>query len=70
MKILAIILITILLFSTSCREQKNAEKMIPVESDGGIGDGAENLDSLLKYQTPPIISEKTRDTLLIKRDSL
>ncbi|MGJ8666663.1 MAG: hypothetical protein ACSHW7_09875 [Patiriisocius sp.] len=44
--------------------------MIPVEADGGIGDGAEPLDSLLKYQTPPVISKENRDTLLIKTDSI
>ena len=35
----------------SCREQNTKEeKMIPVEADNGIGDGAPSLDSLLQNQ--------------------
>ncbi len=34
-----------------CRDKKEeTPKMMPVEADGGIGDGAEPLDSILKRQ--------------------
>ncbi|RDK84903.1 hypothetical protein C8D94_104287 [Marinirhabdus gelatinilytica] len=40
-----------LFLAMACREINNTnEKMMPVEADGGIGDGAPSLDSLLKAQ--------------------
>ncbi len=70
MKYILIVLILSSFIFSNCRSKKAEEKMIPVEADGGIGDGAEPLDSLLKYQTPPVISKENRDTLLIKTDSI
>ncbi|GEQ86857.1 hypothetical protein ULMS_23650 [Patiriisocius marinistellae] len=70
MKLIHITFILSCVFLLNCREQKKEEKMIPVEADGGIGDGAPSLDSLLKHQTPPVISEKKRDSLTIKTDSI
>tara|TARA_A100000171_G_C2135993_1_gene150289 strand:- start:2557 stop:2745 length:189 start_codon:yes stop_codon:yes gene_type:complete len=49
MKKIAFLLLLMIAF-TSCREQKKEEKMMPVEADGGIGDGAPPLDSLVKAQ--------------------
>ncbi len=56
-------LILILTLAISCREQvKKEEKMIPVEADGGIGDGAPPLDSLLQNQKDSL-QTKPKDTI-------
>lgn len=56
-------LIFIFALTISCREQvKNEEKMIPVEADGGIGDGAPSLDSLLKKQEDSL-QIKSKDSI-------
>jgi len=61
-KLCALLLLTLFIFA--CREQQNKqEDMIPVEADGGIGDGAPSLDSLLE-------AEKAQDTISHKNDSL
>jgi hypothetical protein len=44
---------------TACRDTQKDQEMIPVEADGGIGDGAEHPDSIKKYQEPPIINKDT-----------
>ena len=57
------------MLASTCGESKKEEKMMPVEPNNGIGDGAPSLDTLLKYQTPPIVSPK--DTIPPKKtDSL
>tara|TARA_R110002012_G_scaffold322045_1_gene554208 strand:+ start:157 stop:348 length:192 start_codon:yes stop_codon:yes gene_type:complete len=63
MKIIAI-LVLILSIAFGCRDQKNVEeKMIPVESDGGIGDGAPPLDSLIDQQEKNKQVEQLKDSL-------
>ena len=61
-KLYALLLLIVVTYA--CREQQNKqEEMMPVEADGGIGDGAPSLDSLLK-------TEKLQDTITHKNDSL
>lgn len=59
----------ILLFAwllIGCRDQKEQkQEMIPVEADGGIGDGAPSLDSLLheEKKLDTMVPTKTNDSL-------
>ncbi|WP_432410225.1 hypothetical protein [Rasiella sp. SM2506] len=56
-------LVIIFTLAISCREQvEKEEKMIPVEADGGIGDGAPSLDSLLQNEKDSL-QTKPKDTL-------
>jgi hypothetical protein len=54
---------------TNCRDTKKDEEVkMPVEADGGIGDGAPSLDSVLEHQKPAIfdstsINKKNIDSL-------
>jgi len=46
-----------------CRDKKEeTPKMMPVEADGGIGDGAEPLDSILKRQEEAL-EQQVKDSL-------
>ncbi len=57
------LLLFIFLLAVSCRDQEATdEKMMPVEADGGIGDGAPSLDSLLQNEEDTL-QTKTKDTL-------
>lgn len=56
-------LLLIALGVSACREQKKEEKMIPVEADGGIGDGAPSLDSLLKAEKDSLQLQQKKDSL-------
>ncbi|WP_339832744.1 hypothetical protein [uncultured Altibacter sp.] len=60
-KILAL-LILIVVASCTDKKKKDDEVMIPVEADGGIGDGAPSLDSLLQ-------EEANKDSLVPPNDS-
>jgi hypothetical protein len=63
MKYLAVLFFISSLIS-SCRDQNNKEqKMIPVEADSGIGDGAPPLDSLLKAQKDSLQLQQPKDSL-------
>ncbi|MCW8982388.1 MULTISPECIES: hypothetical protein [Altibacter] len=60
-KILAIFVLIAIAACTD-KKKKDAEVMIPVEADGGIGDGAPSLDSLLQ-------EEAKKDSLLVPDSS-
>jgi len=60
-KIAFLLLITLCI--TSCREQKKEKNRIPVEADGGIGDGAPSLDSLLKAEKDSLQLQQKKDSL-------
>jgi hypothetical protein len=51
----------------SCRGKKTTLTKNPVEIKSESENEFGNQDSLLKYKTPPVISKKTKDTLLIKK---
>ena len=68
-----IIAIFSFLFLFSCTEKKKEQpKMIPVEANHGIGDGAPSLDSLLQKETHSFISEEKSDSITNshKQDSI
>ncbi len=60
-------IVVLILTVTGCRNTKQSPEMMPVESNDGIGDGAPPLDSLLQYQTPPIMN---RDTINKPKDTI
>ncbi len=57
-------LLFIFTLATSCRGKKAQLKKPSVEIKDEFG----NQDSLLKYQTAPIITKETKDTLVNKID--
>jgi len=54
----------LLLTMGSTNEASNPTEMIPVEPDGGIGDGAEPLDELLDQNTTPESRAFNSDTII------
>ncbi|MCH2489764.1 MAG: hypothetical protein MK211_06405 [Flavobacteriales bacterium] len=67
-KLYLLVLLSTCLLACTDKKKKEDEKMIPVEADNGIGDGAPSLDSLLEYRTPPVsdttLLNKPKDTIL------
>lgn len=58
------ILLFVMLAVYACREQKDTPNvMTPVETDGGIGDGAPSLDSLLHSQKTDTLQPQLKDSL-------